>query len=326
MTTSQKSTGDGAAGTADFRIPVLSVIGVGMIGGSLALSLKKRRLVGQVIGYGRNHDNLERARELGVIDEIATSASGAAQGADMVVLATPVCAMGEIMDEIRPVLSAGAVVTDVGSVKQGVVDEARARLGASLRRFVPAHPVAGKEKSGVDAATSDLYEQHRVALVPLEESDADAVERVESMWRQVGADIVRMGVAEHDRVLAMTSHLPHLLAYAMVHFFAAGEDREKCYEMVAGGFYDFTRIASSDPVMWRDICHMNRGAILDHIRGYRDQLSRVEAMLDDDNSQELETLFSAAREARAVVAERRRIRPSGEQATPKRWVRQLVNR
>ena len=326
MTTSVDITGGDAGGATDFHIPVLSIIGVGMIGGSLSLSLKKRRLVGRVIGYGRNRRNLERARELGVIDEIAASASGAAEGADMVVLATPVCAMGVIMDEIRPVLRADAVVTDVGSVKQGVVDEARARLGGSLRRFVPAHPVAGKEKSGVDAATPDLYEQHRVALVPLAESDADAVERVERMWRAVGADIVRMGVAEHDRVLAMTSHLPHLLAYAMVHFFAAGEDREKCYEMVAGGFYDFTRIASSDPVMWRDICHMNREAILDHIRGYRDQLSRIEGMVEDDNYQELETLFSAAREARAVVTERRRVRPSGEQASRARWVRQLVNR
>jgi len=307
-----------------FRTMVIA--GVGLIGGSLALAARERGLVERVVGYGRNETTLRRGKRIGILDRYFLHAGDFPEDTDFLVLATPVCAMGEIMDEIRPVLSAGAVVTDVGSVKQGVVDEARARLGASLRRFVPAHPVAGKEKSGVDAATSDLYEQHRVALVPLEESDADAVGRVESMWRQVGADIVRMGVAEHDRVLAMTSHLPHLLAYAMVHYFAAGEDREKCYEMVAGGFYDFTRIASSDPVMWRDICHMNRSAILDHIRGYRDQLSRVEAMVDDDNYQELEALFSAAREARAVVAERRRIRPSGEQATPKRWVRQLVNR
>ncbi len=326
MTTSRTDKENDTGGTTDFRIPVLSIIGVGMIGGSLALSLKKRRLVDQVIGYGRNHNHLERARELGVIDAIATSASGAAERADMVVLATPVCAMGGIMDEIRPVLRTDTVVTDVGSVKQGVVDQARARLGDSLRRFVPAHPVAGKENSGVDAATPDLYEQHRVALVPLEESDVDAVERVGRMWRAVGADIVRMGVAEHDRVLAMTSHLPHLLAYAMVHYFAVGEDREKCYEMVAGGFYDFTRIASSDPVMWRDICHMNREAILDHIRGYRDQLARIEAMVVDDKTEELEALFVDAREARAMVAERRRILPSVEQSPPRRWVRQQVIR
>ena len=326
MQNSRDDRGGDAAESKDFHIPCLAVIGVGMIGGSLSLGLKKRRLVDRVIGYGRNHENLERARELGVIDEIAASASRAAEAADMLVLATPVGVMGEIMAQIRPALRDDAVVTDVGSVKQGVVDAARAHLGTSLRRFVPAHPVAGKEHSGVGAAVSDLYVQHQVALVPLEETDADALARVERMWRELGADIVRMEVAEHDRVLAMTSHLPHLLAYMMVNYFAAGEDREKCYEMVGGGFYDFARIASSDPVMWRDICLMNRDAILAHIRGYRAQLRTVEAIVEEDDGQELESLFAAAREARAVVTERRRTRPSVEQARSRQRIRQLVNR
>ncbi len=308
------------------QIPVLSILGVGMIGGSLALGLKKKGLVGRVIGYSRNHRNLERARELGVIDEIAATAVDASQEGDMVVLATPVGAMGEMMEDIRPVLQQDVVITDVGSVKQGVVDEARSRLGPFVRRFVPAHPVAGKEQSGVGAAAWDLYQQHKVAVTPLPESDPDAVARVERMWCEIGAEIVRMGVEEHDWVLAMTSHLPHLLAYAMVHYFASGEHREKCYEMVAGGFYDFTRIASSDPVMWRDICHMNRDAILAHIRGYRDHLSRIESLVTEDDRQELEAIFSAARDARAVVTERRLGSAATTQQQSAHRIRQLVNR
>ena len=308
------------------RISVLAIIGVGMIGGSLSLGLKKRGLVDRVIGFGRNRENLDRAVELGAIDEIASSIGEASSQADMVVLATPVGVMADVMQMVAPALREQAVITDVGSVKQGVVEAARSNLGDRLARFVPGHPVAGREHSGVGAAGADLYENHRVALTPLAESDADAVERVETMWRGVGADIVRMQVEEHDRVLAMTSHLPHLLAYAMVHYFAADRDREKCYEMVAGGFYDFTRIASSDPVMWRDICGMNRDAILHRIRGYREKLENLEHLVASGNDLELEALFSSAREARAVVTERRRVSPSSEQVSGSRRVRQLVNR
>lgn len=313
-------------GEPPFHLPVMAVIGVGMIGGSLSLGLKKRRLVDRVIGYGRNQENLERAMEVGAIDEIAVSAKAAVSDADVIILATPVGVMGEIMGDILPQLRGDAVITDVGSVKQGVVTQARENLGDLVRRFVPAHPVAGKERSGVSAASADLYERHRVAITPLAESDPDAVATVTAMWRAVGSDVVEMEVAEHDRVLAMTSHLPHLLAYAMVHYFAAGEDREKCYEMVGGGFYDFTRIASSDPVMWRDICLMNDEAILNHVRGFRETLDAIESMVENGHSQDLEALFSSAREARAVVTERRRITPTEEQVSTRRRVRQLVNR
>mgnify|MGYP001818314686 CR=1 FL=1 len=309
-----------------FRLPVLAIIGVGMIGGSLSLGLKKRRLVDRVIGFGRSRENLDRAMDLGAIDEIASSIQEATAQADMVVLATPVGVMADIMRTMSTVLPEHAVVTDVGSVKQSVVDAARSALGERLGRFVPGHPVAGKEHSGVAAASADLYENHRVALTPMTESDPDAVEQVEMMWRSVGADIVWMQTGEHDRVLALTSHLPHLLAYAMVQYFAADSDREKSYEMVAGGFYDFTRIASSDPVMWRDICEMNRDFILDRIQGYRDKLENLEKLVANGNDLELEALFSAAREAREVVTERRRSVPSSEQVSGRRRVRQLVNR
>ncbi len=309
-----------------FHIPVLGIIGVGMIGGSLALGLKKKRLIDRVIGYGRDHRNLEKAKGLGVIDEAATSAASLAMQSDLVLLATPVGAMGNIMAEIQPVLPTNTILTDVGSVKQSVVDQARKYLGTALARFVPAHPVAGKEKSGVDVATSHLYERHKVVIVPLCESDPDAVWVVEEMWRQLGANIVRMEVEEHDRILAMTSHLPHLLAYAMVHYFAAGADREKCCEMVAGGFYDFTRIASSDPVMWRDICTMNRESILTHIHGYREHLSRLESMVMEGKGPELEALFSAARKARAEVHEKRQQHPSAPRMSAVTRVRQQTNR
>ena len=309
-----------------FHLGTLAIIGVGLIGGSLSLGLKKRRLVGHVVGFGRNRDNLDRALDVGAIDAIAASPCDAAASADMVVLATPVGAMGDIFQAIAPVLPEKSVVTDVGSVKQGVAAAARGALGPRLGRFVPGHPVAGKEHSGVSAASADLYVDHRVALTPMAESEADAVDQVAGMWRSVGAEIVLMEVAEHDRVLAMTSHLPHLLAYAMVNYFAADPDREKCYEMVAGGFYDFTRIASSDPVMWRDICGMNQATILQRIRGYREKLEILEDLVAEGNDLELEALFSAAREARQVVTERRRIAPSNEQVTGRRRVRQLVNR
>ncbi len=289
-----------------FHIPTIAIHGVGLIGGSLALGLRKAGSVGHVIGVGRSQLNLDMAVELGVIDEIADSLQVAAEAADVIVLATPVGTMEEGLKQVRPVLDQHKIVTDVGSVKQGVVAQAKNCLGVSLNRFVPAHPVAGKEHSGVTAASADLFEQHKVAVTPLPETDLVALKTVESMWRSVGADVVTMEVEEHDRVLAITSHLPHVLAYAMVHYFAASSDRDKCYEMAAGGFYDFTRIASSDPEMWRDICKMNRQLLLDNINGYKQKLAHITDLLESGKDDELEALFSSARNSREDVTQRRK--------------------
>jgi len=311
----------------EFYLPKVLLVGVGMIGGSLTLALKKRNLVGHVIGVGRSRGNLVRAIGLGAIDEIAGSITEAAAEADLIVLATPVGAMADILSEIDQVIKPTAVVTDVGSVKHGVVGEAREKLETSLSQFVPAHPVAGKENSGVGAADADLYIDHKVAITPLVETSEKAKEIVELMWQAVGADVVFMGVEEHDRVLAMTSHLPHVLAYVMVNLFSSAEDSEKCYQMAAGGFYDFTRIASSDPVMWRDICKMNRRQLLEHIKGYQNKLTHISSMIESGNESALETFFTDAKEARAIVTEKRKKSVSDADSIPRaKRIRQQVNR
>lgn len=283
----------------------LAIIGVGLIGGSLALALKRRGLVGTVIGAGRSRASLETALRLGVIDAIADDPARAAEQADIVVLAAPVNAIAGLFESILPVLDRGKVLTDVGSVKAGVCEAASTRLGHAIGRFVPGHPVAGKEHSGVKAASADLFANHNVVLTPLADTDADALARIRRMWTAVGARVSTMEVELHDRVLSVTSHLPHVLAYAMVDFFAGCEDLADCHRMAAGGFYDFTRTASSEPEMWRDICLMNRAQLLRHMRRFTENLERIARMIDQSDGDALERLFSAAKETRSRVAERR---------------------
>lgn len=312
----------------EFHVPVLAIAGVGLIGGSLSLALKQRKMVDHVVGLGRSEENLVRALELGAIDEIAESPSAAADAADIIVLATPVGAMLGILKEMRPSLNEKKIVTDVGSVKSGIVEQVLPLLGPLSSRFVPAHPIAGKEHSGVLAASESLYEDHKVAITPTVNTSGDACQTVEDMWRAVGADVVKLGVQEHDRVLAMTSHLPHLLAYAMVHMFASGKDKEKCYEMAAGGFYDFTRIASSDPEMWRDICQMNKEQILIHIEEYKNALENISTLIQKERYEDIELLFASAKAARAIVTERRKSvadQGDAERLRGRKRVQQLVN-
>ena len=303
-------------------MPVLAVIGVGLIGGSVARALKAGNRVGKVVGAGRSRANLERALGLGVIDAIADDPAHAAEQADIILLAVPVNAMAGVLESLRPVLDRNAagnkIVTDTGSVKAGVCEAAVAVLGDKIGRFVPGHPVAGKEHSGVDAATADLFENHNVVLTPLARTDADALEQIRQMWTAAGARVSTMEVSRHDRVLSVTSHLPHVLAYAMVDFFAAAGDTDDddsdqdlahCYDMAAGGFYDFTRTASSDPEMWRDICLMNRGQILRHIDRFTERLGHIGRLIDQSDGDALEALFTDARETRSRVTERRKQRP-----------------
>ena len=303
-------------------MPVLAVIGVGLIGGSVALALKAGNRVGKVIGAGRSRANLERALGLGVIDAIADDPAHAAEQADIILLAVPVNAMAGVLESLRPVLdgneAGNKIVTDTGSVKAGVCEAAAAVLGDKISRFVPGHPVAGKEHSGVDAATADLFENHNVVLTPLARTDADALEQIRQMWTAAGARVSTMEVSRHDRVLSVTSHLPHVLAYAMVDFFAAGGDTDDgdgdqdiahYYDMAAGGFYDFTRTASSDPEMWRDICLMNRGQILRHIDRFTERLRHIGRLIDQSDGDALEALFTDAKETRSRVTERRKQRP-----------------
>ncbi len=288
-------------------IGTLAIYGVGLIGGSLAVRLKKEGVVNKIIGVGRSRENLDTAVRLGAIDEIEPDPVTAARNADVIVLATPVTGIIGLLKIIRPAIDDTKTITDVGSVKSDIVRAAKVELGDFYPRFVAAHPIAGKEKSGITAAVDDLFENHKVILTPDESTDDQACQLVENMWRLTGASVQTMAIEDHDRVLSVTSHLPHVLAYVMMDFLASSEDREACYEMAAGGFYDFTRTASSDPEMWRDISLMNRDKLLQHIQQYQEQLSKVAKMIRSEDGESLESLFASAKKARSRVTEKRKI-------------------
>jgi prephenate dehydrogenase len=279
----------------------LALIGVGLIGGSLARALRDAGHVREVIGYGRGLANLQRAVELGVADRIETSLSAAVRDADMVVLATPVGSMADSLGAIAPYLAKDAVVTDVGSVKGTIAAAARAALGEKLADFVPGHPIAGTERTGVEASFSSLFVGRRVVLTPRPETSAEAVARVRAMWQAAGAEVVSMSVEHHDAVLAATSHLPHLLAYALVDMLARLDDSREIFAYAAGGFRDFTRIASSDPVMWRDISLANREAIVSMLKKYRAELDGLIAAVTAGDGAKLQTLFARAKAARDAL-------------------------
>lgn len=279
------------------RPDTVVIFGVGLIGGSFALALKAAGAAKRIIGLGRTPANLERALELGVIDE-ASSDPAAVAGADLVFLATPVGQMGAVMRAIAPHLEAGTVVTDGGSTKQDVVELAYRMLKGRAAQFVPGHPVAGAEHSGVAAARADLFRERKVVLTPLPENTALGIRRVRAAWRLCGARLVSMQPAEHDRVFAAVSHLPHLLSFALVDQVARHPNGKQLFDYAAGGFRDFTRIASSHPEMWRDVCVANRKALLLELAGYQRELAEVKQLLQQGDAAGLEKLFARARAAR----------------------------
>jgi prephenate dehydrogenase len=279
----------------------LTIIGVGLIGGSLARALREVRYVREVVGYGRSLGNLQQAVELGVIDRAAVSVADAVHGADMIVLAVPVGTMPEILQTFAPVLPERAVITDVGSVKVAVIDAARKALAARFAHFVPGHPIAGTEQSGVAASQPDLFSGRRVILTPEPETDMAAVARVQAMWTVAGAEVVTLAAPEHDRLLAASSHLPHLLAYALVDMLVRRDDHRAVFDCAAGGFRDFTRIAASDPVMWRDICLANRAALLEVLRQYRDDLGGLSKAVERGDGQFLLDTFTRAKHGRDAL-------------------------
>ena len=273
----------------------LAVIGVGLIGGSFALALRQAGKVSHVVGVGRNRANLDLARERRILDSIAPDVATAARDADVVLVATPVGQFPSVFAQLK---ESQALITDAGSTKRDVVAAARAALGARIAQFVPGHPVAGAEKSGAGAAAADLFKGRRVVLTPLKENPAAAVAKVQSLWEACGARVTRLDPDEHDAVLAAVSHLPHLLAYALVHDIAGRGNAEQLFSYAAGGFRDFTRIASSHAEMWRDICIANRDALLAELTRYSAQLGLVEKLLQAADAGALEKLFSEARDAR----------------------------
>lgn len=282
----------------------LTIIGVGLIGGSLARALRREHPGIEVVGCGRHLPNLERARELGVIDRYETDPGRAVEGSDLVVVAVPVGAIGPIFAAIAGHLAAGAVVTDVGSTKGNIVDAARRNLGGRLADFVPGHPIAGTERSGVGASFAELFQGCRVILTPLAETRRTALERVRALWTLAGARVSEMDVRHHDEVLAATSHLPHLLAYTLVDTLARMDDSEEIFDYAAGGFRDFTRIASSDPALWRDISIANRDAMLDTVQRFTDNLAAVTEALQRNDGDALMKVFARAKEVRDRFAAR----------------------
>jgi prephenate dehydrogenase len=282
-------------------IPKLAVVGVGLIGGSLALALKAAEAVGEVIGIGRGLANLEKALELGVVDRITRDPAEGVAEADLVFLATPVMALPQVAAEVLPHMKRGAVLTDGGSVKEAVVHAIEPLLPEGVH-FVPGHPIAGTERSGADAAFASLYQGRRCILTPTEKTSSGALELVRQVWETAGSDVVEMPVDKHDRILAAISHLPHMVAYSLVNA-VSSYDRyeENILEYSAGGFRDFTRIASSDPVMWRDIAMTNREALLEMMDHFESFFAELKEDIRSGDGSRLFEFFQRSKKNRDAI-------------------------
>jgi len=280
------------------------IFGVGLIGGSFALALRKAHAVDSVVGFGRSAATLQQAQQLGIIDRIGQDVAAEVGDADLVLLATPVGQMAELMARIAPHLGTHTLITDGGSTKSDVVLEAYAQLGSKVAQFVPAHPIAGDEQSGPAAARTGLYLGKKVVLTPLPENTPQAVARVQAAWQACGANIHQLTHGEHDQVFAAVSHLPHLLSFALAHDLAQRDNRELLLSFAASGFRDFTRIAASSPEMWRDICLANREALLKELQIYIAELNQMSTALAAGDAAQLEQTFRTARELRAGWTEK----------------------
>ncbi len=283
---------------AGFKINKLCVIGIGSIGGSVACALRAAGSVKTIIGVGRNIENLKRAKSLNVIDDYTTDIKLAVADSDVVLIATPLGAMQDVLTQLASSIPDRCVLTDVGSAKQHVIDAVKNAFGELPKNFVPGHPIAGTEKSGVEAAYAELFKERRVILTPLPETDKAALETVRQMWLTSGAELVEMQAKHHDEVLADTSHLPHMLAYALVDTLARMDDSREIFEFAAGGFRDFTRIASSDPQMWHDICIANREQLANALHAFNADLQRLTKAVEEGDSDFLKETFTRAKKAR----------------------------
>ena len=293
------------------------ILGLGLIGGSLARALRSSGFSQRFIGYGHREPSLRRGVELGVIDDFTLDLDEAIEQADIMVVCTPTLVASDMLAQILPKLSGrsgGPVITDVASVKGNILTAAQQAWGGAMPpRLVLGHPIAGSERSGVDASNADLFVDHRVILTPVEGNDPAAVELIRAMWDSTGAEVVDMAVATHDAVLAATSHLPHVLAYTLVDALAQSGASDDIFRFAAGGFRDFTRIASSDPVMWRDIAIANKGPLLDAIDTFSDHLGSLRSAVAAENADQLFDTFSRAKQARdefsSILAQRGEQKP-----------------
>lgn len=284
----------------------VAILGLGLIGGSLARALRGSGFSERFIAYGHREPSLRRGVELGVIDDFSLDLDEVIAQADIIVVCTPTLVASRMLEEILPRLAGRAdapVVTDVASVKGNLLATAQRITGGSMPpRLVLGHPIAGSERSGVDASDAQLFVDHRVILTPVQGNDAEAVELIRAMWDSTGAEVVDMTVAQHDAVLAATSHLPHVLAYALVDALAQSDASDEIFRFAAGGFRDFTRIASSDPVMWRDIAIANKAALLGAMDTFSEHLARMRQAVEAGDADQLHETFTRAKEARDAFA------------------------
>ena len=278
----------------------LCIIGVGLMGGSVARAARLKGLSKSIMGYGRLQDlqNLETAKHLGVIDDYSLDIEVAVQDADCVVIATPVESIESILSLLQPIWSNHTIYTDVGSTKGSVVAAAQRVFGVIPNNFVLAHPIAGAEQSGVEAAVDDLFVNKRLIISPLSHTRIDALKKIESFWEQCGSDVSMMEVHRHDAILAATSHLPHVLAFTLVDMLGHQDEQSEIFNYAAGGFRDFTRIASSDPTMWRDICLANKNEIIPLLEQTKSQLDKIQCLLENNDGQQLFEIFAYANTAR----------------------------
>lgn len=281
-----------------FSLNKLVIVGVGLIGGSVAAALKRSGQVGHVTGVGRSTANLERALARGVVDEVCADVADAARNADLVLIAVPVAQVPRILVRLREGACNDVVITDAGSTKRDFVDAVRTMFGDALPNVVPGHPIAGAEHTGVDAASADLFRDKRVVLTPLPETRPAAVDRVKGLWQACGARVSLMDAEHHDRVFSAVSHLPHLLAFALVEMIASRDNGNELFSFAAGGFRDFTRIAGSSSEMWTDICLANRDMVLRDVESYQRCLAELGERLRDGDADAVRALYEAARMAR----------------------------
>ena len=275
----------------------LCIAGLGLIGGSLAAALKLTGFEGEISALVRSEKTGDRGLELGFIDRYSLQAEELIPTADMIMLAVPMLSLRDQLRMIRDHVSDAAVITDAGSVKQPFIEDARSVFG-SLKQIVPGHPIAGRERTGVDAADANLFLQRRVLLTPVEETSKIAIAKVKSLWQVVGATVECMTPEHHDRVLAATSHLPHMMAFALVDTLATQQEVEEIFRYAAGGFRDFSRIASSDPVMWRDVCLTNKHALLESMQRMQLHTQALQDAIEAGDGDELEAIFNRAKQAR----------------------------
>lgn len=280
------------------KINQITVIGVGLIGGSFAKGLKSRGFEGRILGYGSNEKKLQRAVVLNVIDDYTLDMQTAIENSDLVMVSVPMGVFSAVFKKIKPYLKNTAIITDAGSSKVSAIQAANAVFGQGFPRFIAAHPIAGKEQSGVEAADENLYEQHKVILTPSEYTDKPALKQVTQLWELLGAKTFEMPAEKHDDVLAASSHLPHLLAFAIVDLLADNKELPEVFDFTAGGFKDFSRIASSDPTMWRDITSHNSTAIIKWLKNYQVELTKMIDMVENNDEKALFKLFSEAKKTR----------------------------